>query len=373
MRKYAQKYYDFKLKEPDKNFTELFNEKVKALDNPLFKKDQLGKIAFLNHLRDSPLIIIIVHISQKDNNYYLDIPSILSYLLNGFKEGSLKNYLLKQNYITDLEVGSLVYSKKNDLIYFYLDLTKNGSDNIDKVIEALYSALNNIKEDKNIEILLNNFKAITQITFKLLEEKKTVIPDDIDNLLKNYDLYGKEEILGNLINEHYSKDKIDEFLNKFSPENSFIFVDSPYEIKSENLTSSEIAYIKSYKSPYKINKIPEDFLNKLKTIKAIDEYEFKPRDTNEDYLKNEDLTEEPCYKTKSKKCEYNEYNPDKPELIEPYTLVNSSNILSLVKIDRSFGIPFVKGYIDLELDNDRFKSIINNEKNSVFIIYCNLL
>ena len=91
MRKYAQKYYDFKLKEPDKNFTELFNEKVKALDNPLFKKDQLGKIAFLNHLRDSPLIIVIVHISQKDNNYYLDIPALLSYLLNGFKEGSLKN------------------------------------------------------------------------------------------------------------------------------------------------------------------------------------------------------------------------------------------------------------------------------------------
>ena len=262
-----------------------------------------------------------------------------------------------------MEVGSLVYSKKNDLIYFYLDLTKNGSDNIDKVIEALYSALNTIKEDKNIEILLNNFKAIAQIKFKLLEEKKTVIPADIDNLLKKYDLYGKEEILGNLINDHYSKDKIDELLNKFNPENSFILIDSPYEIKSEYLTSSETVYTKSYKSPYKINKIPEDLLNKLKTIKAIDEYEFKPRDTNEDYTKNEDLTEEPCYKTKSKKCEYNEYNPDKPEL-KPYTLVNSSNILSLVKIDRSFGIPFVKGYIDLELDNDRFKSIVNNEKNS---------
>ena len=54
----AQKYFDFKLEEPTKEFNESISEKIKALDNPIFKEGQLGKIAVYNNLRQIPLLIL---------------------------------------------------------------------------------------------------------------------------------------------------------------------------------------------------------------------------------------------------------------------------------------------------------------------------
>ena len=55
------------------------------------------------------------------------------------------------------------------------------------------------------------------------------------------------------------------------------------------------------------------------------------------------------------------------EVISLYEMeVSPIDILSLMKTDRSFGIPFVKGYIVLELDKNEVQNLTstNNQKNN---------
>lgn len=87
----AQKYFDFKLEEPPKEFNESISEKIKALDNPIFKEGQLGKIAVYNNLRQIPLLILNFVFSEKEN--YAEIYNLLYYLLYHYNEVSFLNYL----------------------------------------------------------------------------------------------------------------------------------------------------------------------------------------------------------------------------------------------------------------------------------------
>ena len=112
--------------------------------------------------------------------------------------------------------------------------------------------------------------------------------------------------------------------------------------------------------------ISEELLVKLNTLKSIDGYSFNIRKENYEYTNLTKLTQEPCYRNNYSKCEYNEYNPREDTDFIPYEVKNKDNILSLMKIDRSFGIPFVKGYIEIELDEIKYKDFLNNTDNQIF-------
>lgn len=370
MRKYAQKYFDFILNEPTKEFNELFNKKKKALDNEIFLKGQLGKISIINKLRETSIMLILFQISQKTD--YVEAIEILKFLFYRKDENSLIKFLYDNNYISSFDITELGYLKNYELIYFSIDLTKNGIKNINKIIEALFAAINVIKEDIKIDDIINNLKKIEDIKFKIMEEKRTILPDDIDKLLNNYHFFGVENMLGNP--KIYTNKTIKEIFQNLTPDQSFILIDSNKEVNSDYITSSEILYTKNFKTPYKMNSIPEKYLNILKKIKSVDNYQFKIRTKNDDYTKYSGLTEKPCYEKESPyTCEYNEYDPikNKTEYI-PYTIQNSDNILSLMKIDRSYGMPFIKGYIKIELDKDKFKEYVNtSDTKAIYYLILN--
>ena len=54
MKLLAQKYFDFVLPEPKEEYTNLYNKKKLAQDNPLFLEGTLGKISSFNNLRENP-------------------------------------------------------------------------------------------------------------------------------------------------------------------------------------------------------------------------------------------------------------------------------------------------------------------------------
>ena len=358
MRYYAQKYFDFTLGEPSEEFNQLFNAKYQSLDNDIFLEGQLGKIAISNSLRETSQITFLFLVSNK--NEYLNSFEIIQFLLNGNDENSLQNFLYKNNYISNFRFNNLdIILKKYDFIGIVLDLTDNGYKNIDKCIEAVFAAINSIK-GPNIQQLLNNLKSIDEIKFKNKEEKETAFPEDIDKIISNYFLLDPENMLGNPKDSLYN-DKVNEILNYLTPSKSFIVIDSTKEIKSEYITSTEIKYTKNYKTPYRINSIPNECLIKLNSIEEVDGYTFKIRNENKDYTNLTQLIKKPCYEESPYNCQYKEYDPQKnaSEYI-PYVIKNSDNIISLMKIDRSYGIPFVKGYINITLDSEKFKEYINS-------------
>ena len=58
MRNYTLKYFNFILKNPSDEFNDIFNKKIKALDNPIYTKEQLGKFVVYNALREIPILMV---------------------------------------------------------------------------------------------------------------------------------------------------------------------------------------------------------------------------------------------------------------------------------------------------------------------------
>ena len=363
MRNYAEKYFNFKLDEPTEEFKKLLNKKVQALDNPIFKKEQLGKFALYNKTRETPKLSFYFQISQ--NNNYINSIEILSYLFNDKKEGSLFKYLYEKNYICNIDFKPFYNFKKYQIINFDFHLTREGNDNIEKIMEALFASINFLKQDSNIGDFISNIKIMAEKKFKFKEEVPTILPDDIDFILNNFAIFGTQNLLGNPNKNIYDKKRVLEILEELSPDNCFITLDSPYEVDISNLNNQQILITRAYKDVYTLGTIPEDIINKLKKIKETHEYKFKSRGINEDYTKLEDLTEKPCYENKPNNCkEYKEFDIYNDSDLEPYVVENSEKIISLMKIDRSHGIPFIKGYIDIKLEEGKYNETIAYYENS---------
>ena len=366
----AKKYFNYILEKPTKEFNDTINKKINALDEPLFLEGDLGKIAIFNHSRKTAKMIISYSISEKSS--YVETMDIINYLFNGYHEGSFQRFLYDNNYISKFEIFNDGYLKNYELVNFGFDLTKKGIANINKIIEAFFATINTIKEIENLNDLIANAKTIEETKFKNKEETPAVFPTDVDNIVLYYHFYGPQNmILGSPTDKLYTNERVNEIINELAPEKSFIFIDSNDEVNTAYITSNEILYEKDYNTPYRMNKIPEDLLTNLKTIKTVDDYQFKIREVNPDYTKEFETTEKPCYEKTTKNCdEYNEYDINNPnEEYAPFTIKNETNILSLFKIDRSFGIPFVKGNINLTLDKTKFEEYVNTPYNKALYYF----
>ena len=252
-----------------------------------------------------------------------------------------------------------------------MDLTKEGCGNIDDIIKAVFATINAIKEDdKKLEDLVNNLEKIAGANFKNKEEKMAEFPIDIDQLIETYYYYGAENMLGNPNKKLYTISRVKEILSNVSADNCLISIDSPYPVNTSFIIDDTLHYTRNYNVPFKINPIPN--IEILNIIKSAGDYIFKIRGKNEDYTHLTELTKKPCYEETTPNCQYNEYNPKNDTEYKPYVVQNSNNILSLMKIDRSFGIPFVKGYVNITLDEDKYKQYVkSNETSALFYLFLN--
>ena len=348
----AQKYFGFKLEEPTKEFQNQINSKITALDNPIFLEGQLGKIAIYSNLRETPMLYLTFVFSQNDK--YAEIINLLYYFFNHYYEGSFQNYIKNKNYVGYFQYLTVGYYKNCEIAQFIFYLTSDGIKNIDKIIEALFASINVIKKetDANLEAILDNIKNIENKIYQFKEDRKATFPDDIDSMMRNFYFMGEKNIFGSPINELYTLKRLKQTLGELSPDKTFITIDTNEKISSKYLNpSSEMKFTRSYNVPYKMNNISEENISQLKQITSVDGYNFKKRKINDDFSKLENMTDIPCYKKVPNTCnEYNETDLNSKEDTQPYIINKTEKILSLMKIDRTFGIPLIKGYIEYELD-----------------------
>ena len=191
---------------------------------------------------------------------------------------------------------------------------------------------------------------------------KIDIPTALKNLIRKYYFLGAENMLGNPHKQLYTINRVKEILSNLSADKCLISIDSPYSINTSFITKDTFHYTRSFNVPFKINPIPN--IVKLNTDKSVGDYNFKIREQNEEYTHLTELTKKPCYKEATPNCQYNEYNPENDTEYISYVVQNSDNILSLMKIDRSFGIPFVKGYIYIILDEDIYIEYVKTKEAS---------
>ena len=362
---YAYQYFNFFLNQPDKDFMDKFDKLLKdSINEKVFDEGELGKLVFFNSLRETSIISFIFYVPRKKSDY-INYKSIFYFLLNSNKKGSLIHYLRNFNFATHLDFLEISSFENYELNGFTIFLTFTGYNNYNKVIEAVFASINAFKNQNN-EVLIKNYFDIYYSNLINTEFFGPSFPDNIEDILQNYNLFGLKNILGNKYIETGNTEKIKNYLNNYSPNNSFIIIDSP------NFTISDpkqLKFTNNFKNPYKLEVLDEKIIKNLEEISKIEDYDFLIREINQDFSKLNTTSEIPCYKKKPPNCEYDEYN-NINESYEPYLIKKNTKILSFMKIDRSYGKPLIKGYIKINLNNNEVKNYFNtNERNALFHLY----
>ena len=349
LKSYALKYLNFSLNKPSLEFLNDFNNKYNIIKNEkLFNEDNLGKIAFVNTNREKGIVYFIFEIPIDEK--YTRIFDIITFLINGNENNSLRNYLFLNNYAVNIEIELENILIKSELISIQIYLTDKGVKNYNHIIEAFFGYLNIIKKDLTEE-LIENIYQIHLINFLNKEITNPELPRDVGRPIRNYILFGGENILGYPLKDHYSLENVKKYLNYIQPKNAFIIFDFPQKISINDLEKKEVKILKSLHNIYQIYNIPDKMKNKLNKITQVNNYKFSIRKINNEFTNLKSLSKKPCYEIIPIKCDYDEYNPNLKKKYLPYIIVKNNSIYSSMKIDRSYGLPIIKGFIKIYFKN----------------------
>ena len=349
LKSYALKYLNFSLGNPSLEFLNHFNYKYNIIKNEnIFNEDNLGKIAFVNTNREKGIVYFIFEIPIEEKyKYTFDIMNIL---LNGNENNSLRKYLFLNNYAVKIEIELENILIKTELISIQIYLTDKGVKNYKHIIEAFFAYFNIIKKDLTEE-LIENIYQINLINFINKEITNPDIVLETGRPIRNYILFGGENILRYPLKDNYSLEIVKKYLNYFQPKNSFIIFDFPQKITINDLGKKEEKILNSLHNIYQIYNIPKKMKNKLNKITQVDNFKFSIRKINNEFTNLKSLSKKPCYESIPIKCDYNEYNPNLKKNYIPYIIVKNNSIYSSMIIDRSYGLAIIKGFIKIYFKN----------------------
>ncbi len=306
-------------------------------------RHQVIRIKPIRDLRDLSIIWQFPYSKFK----YKENPShLLSFLLNYKGEGSLFAYLQDQRYATSLSANIRTHFPEFTLFEVSLSLTKEGLNDYEKIVSAVYDYLELISthlskdgtsggDGDHLTRLWEEMKAIRKINF-LFEEKASpyeTSPELAESMLE----YPLHEIMsaGRLLNDFPRKD-FQIYLDKMLNEPSYVILRSK---DFDHLPNDEI---------YKI----DEFMKKFEELQNKDELEQWKREGNyfEKFRVWMDTWQKGQQQKENEKSSFIEYEP---YYGVPYE-VTSFNLLELrsratVTHEKTFQLPSVNPFISYDL------------------------
>ena len=360
LRYLSYQYFNKKIDSPSKGFEDLFNIEKNNLTKSLFQ--DLGKIAHIDRKREYGLIEFYFAF----NNSYTNINRIklIDNILNRYGNNTLKYFLERNNYATEIKAYLLLRSNEKEIISIRVNLTENGTKYFDIIIKLIFEEINEIK-DKINEDFIKNFNEIENIKFNHKETTHMNLIDDLNEISENY-FINQKEILGNL---SINLDMFKSYINNLNPNNVFIIIDSPemniYESIYFKKETSTLNKSKIYQIDYNISSLSDDQKKNLSENKSY----FLNIETYKNYSKSLDLSDKPCYKKSPYKCTDKEYDPSSNFPYDLYIIRDERYSYFLNKIDRTYNIPFVKGFIQFQFNINNIGNIIKKETYPYLYLY----
>jgi hypothetical protein len=218
-----------------------------------------------------------------------------------------------------------------------------------------------IKKEIN-EDFINNYIEIENIKFNHKETKHINFIDDLNEISENY-FINQKEILGN---SSINLDMFKSYINNLNPNNVFIIIDSPKSVNSKYyIFNGNSIKSKIYQFYYNITSISDE--NKKILSEKIFNISNLENFTN--YSKSINLSDKPCYEKSPYICSYKEYDPSSKLPYDLYIIRDEENIYCLNKIDRTYYIPFVKGFIQIEFNTNYIRDIIYKDTYPYLYLY----
>lgn len=262
-------------------FSSIPNKNLSKIDfdpNP-FGNDSIGTIKYVVPVQDLRNLSINWTIPDYRDQYESSPPHYLSHLIGHEGKGSLLTELKKRGWCNSLYAGSRRECRGFQFFNVTVDLSEEGGENIEKVIELVYQYINMVKSQEPSKRVFNEFNDLGKITFTFKDKENPI--SYVSSLAADLHIFTMEHILsGNYYLTKYDPNLIQSLFDYLSPDKMRVTaISKKYEGKTENIE-------KWYGTEYKIEKLSTQFLNKIKSYGSNDAFhlpsvnEFIPENLN---------------------------------------------------------------------------------------------
>ncbi|XP_050307401.1 nardilysin [Anthonomus grandis grandis] len=233
------------------------------------------------------------------NKYKSKPQHILSFLIGDEGKGSLLSYLKKKLWVIGSRVGNTESGIEHNSLYSLftvnLNLTEEGYDHVNDVIEVVFSYLKMLKQIGPQERIFKERQSISQMTFKFADEDSPVeIVEDMCEAMQFYP--STDYITGSELYFEHDPESIKMLLDEMIPEKVNIML---LKQKSEEETKN---YLKEkwFGTQYLAKDIPENWMQQWKNAPIIPELSIPPPNSfiTTDFTILPDVKDNPDYPKK---------------------------------------------------------------------------
>jgi len=229
---------------------------------PLLTKENLGRWVSIQPEQNRRSLSLLFPMPDQ-RKFYRDQPlNLIGHILGHEGEGSLFSYLKKQHWAKSLVAGQGLSIEGVTLFSLSIELTEQGEAHKDKVLDAVFSSINRLKQEGVSPWVMDELRQMAEIEFAYQDrrgESSTVM--GLSNALHYYPV--KDVLRSPYLYEKYNKSTIDDLLVRLSPDNMLLLYVSP-EAKVDRRSSY-------YSVPYRVQPLSSERLQHFANLQAIPE------------------------------------------------------------------------------------------------------
>jgi len=221
-----------------------------------FGLQQLSKRVHIVPVRDGMRCLDISFPMREINTLYLEKPTrYLSHLFGHEGKGSILQYLKEKAWANELSAGESRSCSDWSCFTISIDLTDDGLDHVEDVIDVIFQYCNLLKETGSQEWIHEETSTVASCTFRFLSKRNPI--DYTSTVSGNMQLYPPQHILsGPYTSEKYDPTLIESMLDYFTPNNMLLF------ITSKSFEGSTTSVEEWYGTQFSIEDIPSDLSTK---------------------------------------------------------------------------------------------------------------
>lgn len=230
------------------------NQVTQAILPPLYLPSQLGIQINIKPLKNARRLIVTFALPDSHSVYRSKPLSVLSYLIGEEGHGSLLDYFKEKNWATNLKAGGGVEGANFKDFNINLQLTANGIEHVDEILNSIFYYLLLIREEGLQPWRINEIKTLNQLIWDFGDAVKPI--DEALSLSHVMFEYPVEHIVaGDYLLDKPDMAHVKELLSYFSPENMRLKVVQPNVICDQQALW--------YNTPYSVCPLPDELTKAL--------------------------------------------------------------------------------------------------------------
>ncbi|XP_058827412.1 nardilysin-like isoform X2 [Topomyia yanbarensis] len=240
-----------------------------------FKSDFYNKVLFVKPKSNICRLDVTWSLPPSVKDYKVKPVDYLSYLLGYEGKYSLTSYLRNRTLASDVQTGASYGFEKNSLFTLFsvsVTMTDKGLDNIDEILQAIYSYIRLLKKTGPVEWLYNELKEIEATSFRYRKEKDA--SDNVEELVVNMRYYPSKDIItGSELYFQYNAKEIQDVIDNLNLPNFNIMISSSKPYKGIMYDKQE----KWFGTEYAERDVPQEWKDLWNNAKIIPELQLQER------------------------------------------------------------------------------------------------